>query len=100
MKPIVINKENLEEIKKLNKPILIDFYANWCGPCKMLSPIIDQIAEEREDIIVGKVNVDEENALAEQFGVFSIPTLIVIKDGEIVHQSAGARPKSQILQLL
>ena len=100
MKPIVINKENLEEIKKLNKPILIDFYANWCGPCKMLSPIIDQIAEEREDIIVGKVNVDEENALAEQFGVFSIPTLVVIKDGEIVHQSAGARPKSQILQLL
>lgn len=100
MKPIVINKENLEEIKKLNKPILIDFYANWCGPCKMLSPIIDQIAEEREDIIVGKVNVDEENDLAEQFGVFSIPTLVVIKDGEIVHQSAGARPKSQILQLL
>ena len=100
MKPIVINKENLEELKKLNKTVLIDFYANWCGPCKMLSPIIDQIAEEREDIIVGKVNVDEENALAEQFGVFSIPTLVVIKDGEIVHQSAGARPKSQILQLL
>ena len=100
MKPVVINKNNLEEIKKLNKTILIDFYANWCGPCKMLSPIIDQIAEEREDVIVGKINVDEENDLAEQFGVFSIPTLVVIKDGEIVHQSAGARPKSQILQLL
>ena len=100
MKTIVINKENLEEIKKLNKPILIDFYANWCGPCKMLSPIIEEIAEEREDIIVGKVNVDDETELAEQFGVFSIPTLVVIKNGEIVHQSAGARPKSQILQLL
>ena len=100
MKPIVINKENLEEIKNLNKTVLIDFYANWCGPCKMLAPIIDQIAEEREDIIVGKVNVDDETALAEEFGVFSIPTLVVIKDGEIVHQSAGARPKSQILELL
>ena len=100
MKPIVINKEKLEEIKKLNKTVLIDFYANWCGPCKMLAPIIDQIAEEREDIIVGKVNVDDETALAEEFGVFSIPTLVVIKDGEIVHQSAGARPKSQILELL
>ena len=100
MKAIVINKENLEELKKLDKPILIDFYANWCGPCKMLSPIIEEIAEEREDIIVGKVNVDDETELAEQFGVFSIPTLVVIKNGEIVHQSAGARPKSQILQLL
>ena len=100
MKPIVINKENLEELKKLNKTVLIDFYANWCGPCKMLSPIIDQIAEEREDIIVGKVNVDDDSALAEEFGVFSIPTIVVIKDGEIVHQSAGARPKAQILQLL
>ena len=100
MKTIVINKENLEELKKLNKPILIDFFANWCGPCKMLSPIIEEIAEEREDVIVGKVNVDDETELAEQFGVFSIPTLVVIKDGEIVHQSAGARPKSQILQLL
>ena len=100
MKPIVINKEKLEEIKKLNKTVLIDFYANWCGPCKMLAPIIDQIAEEREDIIVGQVNVDDETALAEEFGVFSIPTLVVIKDGEIVHQSAGARPKSQILELL
>ncbi len=100
MKPIIINKDNLNEIKLQSKPILIDFYANWCGPCKMLSPIIDEIAEERDDIIVGKVNVDSESELAEEFGVFSIPTLVVIKDGEIVHQSAGARPKSQILQLL
>ena len=100
MKPIAINKDKLNEIKELNKPILIDFYANWCGPCKMLSPIIDEIAEERDDIIVAKVNVDDESELAEEFGVFSIPTLVVIKNGEIVHQSAGARPKSQILQLL
>ncbi len=100
MKPIAINKDKLNEIKQLDKPILIDFYANWCGPCKMLSPIIDEIAEEREDIIVAKVNVDDESELAEEFGVFSIPTLVVIKNGEIVHQSAGARPKSQILQLL
>ena len=100
MKPIAINKDKLNEIKALNKPILIDFYANWCGPCKMLSPIIDEIAEERDDIIVAKVNVDDESELAEEFGVFSIPTLVVIKNGEIVHQSAGARPKAQILQLL
>ena len=100
MKPIIINGSNFEEIKQGDKPILIDFYASWCGPCKMLSPIIDEIAEERKDIVVGKVNVDDEPELAEKFGVFSIPTLIILKDGEIVHQSAGARPKAQILRLL
>ena len=100
MKPIIINGSNFEEIKQGDKPILIDFYASWCGPCKMLSPIIDEIAEERNDIIVGKVNVDDEPELAEKFGVFSIPTLVILKDGEIVHQSAGARPKAQILRLL
>lgn len=100
MKPIVIGKNNFEEIKQSDKPVLIDFYANWCGPCKMLSPIIDEIAEEREDVIVGKINVDSEPELAEKFGVFSIPTLVVLKDGNVVHQSAGARPKAQILSLL
>ena len=101
MSVVYINDSNFEsEVLNSDKPVLIDFFASWCSPCKMLSPIIDQIAEEREDVIVGKINVDEENDLAEQFGVFSIPTLVVIKDGEIVHQSAGARPKSQILQLL
>ena len=100
MKPIIINGSNFEEIKQGDKPILIDFYASWCGPCKMLSPIIDEIAEERNDIVVGKVNVDDEPELAEKFGVFSIPTLVILKDGEIVHQSAGARPKAQILKLL
>ena len=100
MKPIIINGSNFEEIKQSDKPILIDFYESWCGPCKMLSPIIDEIAEERKDIVVGKVNVDDEPDLAEKFGVFSIPTLVILKDGEIVHQSAGARPKAQILRLL
>ena len=100
MKPIAINKNNFEEIKKNNRPILIDFYADWCGPCRMLSPIIDEIAKERDDIVVGKINVDNEPELAEKFGVFSIPTLVIIKNGEIAHQSAGARPKAQIIALL
>ena len=100
MKPILIGKNNFEEIKQRDKPILIDFYASWCGPCKMLSPIIDEIANERDDIVVGKVNVDDEPELSEKFGVFSIPTLVIIKDGSVVHQSAGARPKAQILALL
>ena len=100
MKPIEINKNNFEEIKNNNKAILIDFYADWCGPCRMLSPIIDEIAKERDDIVVGKINVDNEPELAEKFGVFSIPTLVIIKNGEIAHQSAGARPKAQIIALL
>lgn len=100
MKPIVLNKNNFEEIKKNERLVLIDFYANWCGPCKMLSPIIDQIADEREDVVVAKVDVDKEVELAEKFGVFSIPTLVILKEGEVVHQSAGARPKAQILALL
>ena len=100
MKPIIINKNNFEEIKQDKKPILIDFYASWCGPCKMLSPIIDEIADERADLVVGKVNVDDEPDLAEKFGVFSIPTLVILKEGKILHQSAGARPKAQILKLL
>lgn len=100
MKAVIINKNNFDEMSKNEKPLLLDFYANWCGPCKMLSPIIDEIAEERDDIIVGKVNVDAEPELAEQFNVFSIPTLVIMKDGEIIHQSSGARPKAQILNLL
>lgn len=100
MKAIIINKDNFNEMLNNEKPLLLDFYANWCGPCKMLSPIIDEIAEERDDIIVGKVNVDAEPELAEKFNVFSIPTLVIMKDGEILHQSAGARPKAQIIELL
>ena len=100
MKAIIIDKNNFNEMSNNEKPLLLDFYANWCGPCKMLSPIIDEIAEERDDIIVGKVNVDAEPELAEKFNVFSIPTLVIMKDGEIIHQSAGARPKAQIIELL
>ena len=80
--------------------MLLDFYADWCGPCRMVSPIVDEIAEERADIKVGKINVDEESELAERFGIFSIPALVVIKDGKIVNQSVGARPKAQILAML
>ena len=100
MSVIKINKENLEELKKSNKPILLDFYADWCGPCRMVSPIIDEIADERDDIAVGKINVDAEQALASEFEVFSIPTLVVIKSGEIVNRASGARPKAQILAML
>ena len=100
MSVIKINKSNFEEIKKGDKPVLLDFYADWCGPCRMVSPIVDEIAEERQDIVVGKINVDEEQELASEFGVFSIPTLVVLKDGKVVNQSTGARPKAQILALL
>ena len=98
---IEVNKDNFEEeVLKSEKTVLLDFWASWCGPCRMVGPIIEEIAEERMDIKVGKVNVDEEQELATQFQVMSIPTLIVIKDGKVVNQSAGARPKQQILEML
>ena len=100
MKVIKISQSNFELAQNSEKPVLLDFYADWCGPCRMVSPIVDEIAEERDDILVGKINVDEEPALAERFGVFSIPTLVVMKKGEVVNQSAGARPKAQILAML
>ena len=94
-----INITNYDSVK--NEPVvLLDFYADWCGPCMMLSPIIDQIADENPDVVVGKINVDESPELASQYGVFSIPTLVVLKKGEIAYQQAGARPKAQILALL
>ena len=87
-------------IRSSEKPVLVDFWASWCGPCRMLSPIVDEIAEERTDIKVGKVNVDEQQELAATFNVMSIPTLIVLDKGQVVNQSVGVRPKKQILTML
>ena len=95
-----VNLENFESIKNQEKPVLLDFYADWCGPCRMVGPIVEQIADERDDIIVGKINVDENPELASQFGVMSIPTLVVLKNGEIANQSVGALPKAKILALI
>lgn len=101
MPVININKHNFQdEVMKADKPVLLDFWASWCGPCRMVSPVVDEIAAERSDIKVGKVNVDEQPELAGQFGVISIPTLVVIKNGKIVNQAVGAMPKSAILELL
>ena len=101
MSVININKNNFQnEVLDSGKPVLLDFWAPWCGPCRMVSPIVDEIAAERGDIKFGKVNVDEQPELAGQFGVMSIPTLVVIKGGKIVHQMVGARPKAQILAML
>lgn len=100
MSAIHINQGNIEEIKASDKPVLLDFFAKWCGPCRMVSPIIDQIAAENPQYVVGKIDVDAEPELAQAFGVVSIPTLVAIKDGKIVGQAVGARPKEQILELL
>ena len=101
MAAININKNNFQsEVLNSDRPVLLDFWAPWCGPCRMVVPIVEEIAEERPDIKVGKVNVDEQSELAAQFGIMSIPTLIVIKDGKITNQSMGAKPKEAILALL
>ena len=101
MSVITLTKENFEqEVLRSDKPVLVDFWASWCGPCRIVSPIVDEIAEERSDIKVGKVNVDEQQMLAAQFSVMSIPTLLVFKNGQVVNQAVGARPKQQILALL
>ncbi|MBQ3591660.1 MAG: thioredoxin [Clostridia bacterium] len=100
MLSISITKIFKNEVLHSDKPVLLDFWAPWCGPCRMVLPIVEEIAKERKDIKVGKINVDEQPALAAQFGVMSIPTLVVIKDGRIVNQAMGARPKSAILAML
>ena len=101
MAVITITKENFEaEVLKSAQPVLLDFWAAWCGPCRMLSPVVDEVAEERTDVKVGKVNVDEQPELAGQFGVMSIPTLLVFEQGKLVRQAVGARPKAGVLDLL
>lgn len=101
MSVIKISKENFQnEVINSDKPVLLDFYADWCGPCRMVGPIVAEIAEERSDIKVGKINVDEQPELASQFGVMSIPMLAVIKNGKVVSSDVGAKPKEQILAML
>lgn len=101
MSAININNNNFQsEVMNSDKPVLLDFWAPWCAPCRMVVPIVEEIAEERPDVKVGKVNVDEQPELASRFGVMSIPTLVVMKDGKIVNQSTGARPKAAILGML
>ncbi|MCD7828165.1 MAG: thioredoxin [Clostridiales bacterium] len=96
-----ITADNFEkEVLQSEKKVLLDFWASWCGPCMMVSPIVDEIAEERSDVKVGKVNVDEESALAEKFGITAIPTLVVIENGKTVNQSVGALPKDEILNMI
>ncbi len=101
MSALNINKANFaSEVLQSDKPVLLDFWAPWCGPCRMVVPIVEEIAAERTDIKVGKINVDEEPELATQFGVMSIPTLVVMKNGKVVNQATGARPKQAILAML
>ena len=101
MSVLHITKENFEkEVLQSEKVVLLDFFASWCGPCRMVSPIIDEIAEENEHIVVGKVDVDAQTDLATQFQVYSIPTLVVLKDGKVLKQSTGAKSKAQILSML
>ena len=101
MSAVNINKTNFQnEVMNSEKPVLLDFWASWCGPCRMVGPILDEIAAERGDFKVGKINVDEQPELAGQFGVMSIPTLVVMKNGKVINQAVGVRPKAQILAML
>ena len=101
MKALHINKDNFhKEVLNSDKPVLLDFFASWCGPCRMVGPILDEIAEECEDIKVCKVNIDEQPELASRYRIMTIPTLMVLKEGQIIEQSVGAKPKHQILAMI
>ena len=101
MAEIKITKENFErEVLSADKPVLLDFWATWCGPCRMIAPVIEEIAAERDDVKVGKVNVDEEGELASAFGIISIPTILLVKDGKVMGQAVGYQPKEKLLDLL
>ncbi|MDL2238120.1 thioredoxin [Christensenellaceae bacterium OttesenSCG-928-K19] len=101
MSAMKITKDNFErEVLQSDKPVLLDFWASWCGPCQMVGPIIDSIAEETADAKIGKINVDEQQELAQRFNVMSIPTLVVVKDGNVVQSTVGAKPKDEILAML
>ena len=101
MSAVNITKENFrEEVLQSDLPVLLDFWAGWCGPCRMVSPVVEEIARERPDVKVGKINIDEQRELAEQFQIMSIPTLMVVRDGRVVRQAVGARPKNRILAML
>ena len=101
MSVITVTNENFEaEVLKSDKPVLIDFWAEWCGPCRMLSPVVDQVAEEVDTVKIGKVNVDNDPELAKKYGVMSIPTLILFKNGEVVATSVGVKPKAEIKKLI
>ena len=101
MAVVQITKDNFKPlVQESGKPVLLDFWAVWCGPCKMIAPIVEAIAEEREDIVVGKVNVDEEMELASAFGITSIPTVVLVKDGKVAATSVGYRPKADLEKML
>ncbi|MBR7112010.1 MAG: thioredoxin [Clostridia bacterium] len=101
MAVVYVNKDNFEnEVLGSDKPVLLDFYADWCGPCRMIAPVLDEIAAEHPEYKICKVNVDENGELAEKFGVMSIPSLFVLKNGEVVNQTMGAQPKARLLDLL
>ena len=100
MSVLKVGKDNFEMVMNSDKPVLLDFYADWCGPCRMVAPIVDEISEEYPEYLVGKVNVDSESELAQAFSVVSIPLLVVLKDGKIAEQSVGVRSKEEILEML
>ena len=100
MSAIRLNNDNFDQVRNKEGISLLDFYADWCGPCRMVLPLVDEIAAERDDLLVGKINVNDNPELAREFGVISIPTLIVMKDGKILNRASGARSKAQILDLV